>query len=63
MYSKISSKDINDILLKQSILFEKVVGGVMKVVFEGYDYGDEVVIGYEDVEGDSGNFFEHTLAF
>ena len=45
------------------MLFEEVVGSVVIVVFEGYGYGDEVVIGYEDVEGDFGNFFEHILAF
>lgn len=35
----------------------------MMVVFKGDDYGDEVAIGYEGVEGDFGNFFEHILAF
>lgn len=33
------------------------------VVFEAYGYGDEVVIGYEDAEGDFGNFFKHIIAF
>lgn len=56
-------KALNDILLKQSILFEEVVGSVMMVVFEGYSYGDEVMIDYEGVEGDFGNFFEHILSF
>ena len=56
-------KALNDIFLKQSILFEEVVGSVMLVVFEGYGYGDEVVIGYEGIEGDFGYFFEHILAF
>lgn len=56
-------KALNDILLKQSILFEEVVGDVVMVVFEGYGYGDEVVIGYEGVDGDFSNFFEHILVF
>lgn len=54
---------MNRHFLKQSILFEEVVGSVMLVVFEGYGYGDEVVIGYEGIEGDFGYFFEHILAF
>lgn len=33
------------------------------VVFEGNGYGNEMAIGYEGVEVDVGDFFEHIFAF